>query len=70
MPLNLNDFSISLLSEYGNVAKVFHYEGFSVEERTCNFFGNLKNFVISKFGLGSGRCAAIFIRRLDCHILQ
>jgi len=49
---------------------VFHYEGFSVEEHTCNIFGNVKNFAISKFGLGGGKRTSFLIHRLDCHILQ
>jgi hypothetical protein len=70
MPLNFSDFSIFLLSDYSNVTKVFHYEGFSVEEHTCNLFGNLKNFVISKFDLGGGKCAAVHILQLGCHVLH
>jgi hypothetical protein len=49
---------------------VFHYEEFSVEEHTCNLFGNVKNFAISKFGLDGGKCAAFLIHQLDCHIVQ
>ena len=67
---HLSDFSIFLLSDYSNVTIGFHYEGISVEERTCNLFGNVKNFAISKFGLGGGKCTAFLILRLDCRILQ
>jgi len=64
------DFHIFLLSDYTNVTTVFHYGGFSVEEHTCNVFGNVKNFAISKFGLGGGERTAFLTHRLDCHILQ
>jgi len=41
-----------LLSDYSNVTTVFLYEGFSVGEHTCNLFGDVKDFAISKFWLG------------------
>jgi hypothetical protein len=67
---NLSDFSTFLLSDYSNVTTVIHYEWFSVEEHACNLFGNVKNFAISKFGLGGGKCTGFLILWLDCHILQ
>jgi hypothetical protein len=49
---HLSEFSIFLLSDCSDITTVFHYERFSVEEHSCNLFGNVKNFAVSKFGLG------------------